>query len=51
MGARKPYVDADGLLHWPMLLMYPETMQKDVVEDVCEDHTLDDHLDVVRACF
>ena len=49
MGARKPYLDAEGCIHWPVLLMYPETMQQDVVEDWHEGDTLADHLDVVRA--
>ena len=33
--------EGDGLLHWPMLLFYPEAgMQHDVVEDVCEEDVL-----------
>eukprot|EP00877_Chromochloris_zofingiensis_P013621 jgi/Chrzof1/8512/Cz03g13240.t1 len=47
VGSRKPYVDDDDVMHWPVLLMYPETMQQDVIEDVCEDHVMADHLDVM----
>lgn len=48
VGARKPYVDAaDGSVHWPVLLMYPETGQQDVIEDWHEEDTVDAHLDVV----
>jgi hypothetical protein len=32
-----------------VLLIYPETMQQDVVEDWHEGETLADHLDVVRG--
>lgn len=48
VGARKPYVDAaDGSVHWPVLLMYPETGQQDVIQDWHEDDPVDAHLDVV----
>ena len=39
-GNKKPYLDQEGLLHWPVLFMYPEVMQNDVVEDVAEADTL-----------
>lgn len=48
VGTRKPYVDAvDGSVHWPVLLMYPETGQQDVIEDWHEDDPVEAHLDVV----
>lgn len=47
VGSRRPYVDPDGAIHWPVLLMFPETMQQDVVEDWCDEDTLADHLDVM----
>lgn len=51
VGARKPYVDAaDGSIHWPVLLMYPETGQQDVIEDWHEDDPVAAHLDVVSEC-
>lgn len=49
VGSRRPYADASGAIHWPVLLLYPETMQQDVVEDWCDDDAVADHLDVVRA--
>jgi hypothetical protein len=51
VGARRPAVDAAGAVHWPVLLMYPETLQQDVVEDWMEDDTVADHLDVVRPGY
>ncbi len=35
------------MVHWPLLLVYPETMQMDAVEDASEQDTLGDHLDVM----
>eukprot|EP00879_Flechtneria_rotunda_P026899 GHRR01028743.1.p1 GENE.GHRR01028743.1~~GHRR01028743.1.p1 ORF type:complete len:282 (+),score=86.70 GHRR01028743.1:112-957(+) len=50
VGSKKPYIDQrDGSLHWPVLLMYPETGQQDIIEDMHEGDTLADHLDVVSA--
>ncbi|KAI8468871.1 MAG: hypothetical protein J3K34DRAFT_454284 [Monoraphidium minutum] len=47
VGSRRPYADEDGAVHWPVLLMYPETMQQDVVEDWCDEDVVADHLDVM----
>lgn len=47
VGARRPYLDEEGFIHWPVLLTYPETLQQDVVEDWHEEDTLAEHLDVV----
>ena len=46
-GTRKPFLDPEGLVHWPVLFFYPENMQSDAVEDFCEAETLADHLDVM----
>ena len=46
-GTRKPFLGAEGLLHWPVLFFYPENMQSDAIEDFCEVETLADHLDVM----
>ena len=48
-GDRKPEVDADGLVHWPVMFVYPETMQTDAVEDFMEADNLQQHLDVMFA--
>eukprot|EP00775_Hariotina_reticulata_P012859 gene12859-12986_t len=48
VGTRKPYLGADdGAIHWPVLLMYPETGQQDVIEDWHEDDSVADHLNVM----
>lgn len=40
-GDRRPAVDEEGLVHWPVLFFYPEaSMQHDVVDDVCEEDML-----------
>lgn len=50
VGTRKPYVDGvDGSVHWPVLLMYPETGQQDVIEDWHEEDPVEAHLDVVSG--
>ena len=44
-----PVLDASsGLLHWPVLIMYPESSQQDAIEAFCEEDTIAAHLDVVR---
>ncbi|GBF91215.1 hypothetical protein Rsub_04884 [Raphidocelis subcapitata] len=47
VGTRRPYADAAGVVHWPVLLMYPETLQQDVVEDWADEDCVADHLDVM----
>ena len=42
-------MDSDRSVHWPMLFVYPETMQMDAVEDSSEEHSLADHLDAMFA--
>ena len=39
-GSRKPFQDEDGVIHWPLIFVYPETMQNDIVEDAKETDTL-----------
>lgn len=40
IGMLKPSADDEGLLHWPVLLFYPEAaMQHDTVQDFCEADT------------
>ena len=36
-------------MHWPVVLMYPQSMSSDVIEDVHEDDVVAEHLDVVRG--
>ena len=42
-------MDADGLVHWPVMFVYPETMQTDAVEDFLEADSIQQHLDVMFA--
>ncbi len=46
-GDRKPAVDEEGLVHWPVMFVYPETMQTDAVEDFVEADSLQQHLDAM----
>lgn len=46
-GGKKPWLDASGLLHWPVVLLYPESMTSDIVEDFCETDLLVNHIDVM----
>lgn len=36
-------------MHWPVMFVYPETMQTDAVEDFHEADTLQQHLDAMFA--
>jgi hypothetical protein len=48
----RPFLDDFGLIHWPVLIMYPQNMQQDVIEDFSEDTVFADHLDVASIfCF
>lgn len=47
IGDRKPVVDDEGLVHWPVMFVYPETMQTDAVEDFAEADSLQQHLDIM----
>jgi hypothetical protein len=46
VGTRKPALDGDGVLHWPLLFVYPEAGgATDVVESADERVPLAPHLD------
>ena len=45
-GTRKPALDANGVV-WPVMFIYPETMQNDAVEAFHEHHAVADHLDTM----
>ena len=44
---RRVHLDADGCLVWPVLFLYPEFGQTDLVEAFGEDQTFKEHLDVI----
>lgn len=46
-GLRKPLVDVNKILHWPVLLLYAEVMSSDFIEDFCETDMFSAHLDMV----
>lgn len=46
-GSRKPVLDKNSILHWPVLLLYPEVMSSDFIEDFCETEMFSAHLDMM----
>jgi hypothetical protein len=40
--AAEPFLDDDGLVHWPVLLLYDQFDQSDFLSDVMEDCTVGD---------
>ncbi|XP_010522526.1 PREDICTED: tetratricopeptide repeat protein 4 homolog [Tarenaya hassleriana] len=46
-GLRKPVLDKNNILHWPVLLLYAEVMTSDFIEDFCETDMLSTHLDLM----
>lgn len=48
-GLRKPTLDTNNTLHWPVLLLYAEVMSSDFIEDFCETDIFSAHLDMVSV--
>lgn len=46
-GLRKPVLDRNNILHWPVLLLYAEVMSSDFIEDFCETDIFAAHLDMI----
>ncbi|KAH9624348.1 hypothetical protein KSS87_012411 [Heliosperma pusillum] len=46
-GLKKPYLDKNNILHWPVLLLYAEVMSSDLIEDFCETDMFSSHLDMI----
>ncbi|GAB2213701.1 hypothetical protein Droror1_Dr00018014 [Drosera rotundifolia] len=46
-GPKKPILDDNNILHWPVVLLYPEVMSSDVIEDFCETDMFSSHLDII----
>ncbi|MQL81336.1 hypothetical protein Taro_013784 [Colocasia esculenta] len=44
-GLRKPVLDKNSILHWPVLLLYAEVMSSDFIEDFCETDIFSARLD------
>lgn len=47
VGLRKPVLDKNKILHWPVLLLYAEVMSSDFIEDFCETDMFLAHLDMI----
>lgn len=41
------YMDEQGVLHWPVLFLYPEHSQTDFISAFCENSSFMDHLAVM----
>ncbi|KAI6646543.1 tetratricopeptide repeat domain 4-containing protein [Oopsacas minuta] len=48
-GQYKVMIDSDGSLCWPVMLLYPETQQSDLISEFNEKSTLGDQLEVVLS--
>lgn len=46
-GVKKPVLDKNSILHWPVLLLYAEVMSSDFIEDFCETDMFSTHLDMM----
>lgn len=46
-GVKKPALDKNNILHWPVLLLYAEVMSSDFIEDFCETDMFSTHLDEI----
>ncbi|XP_062079501.1 uncharacterized protein LOC133783938 [Humulus lupulus] len=47
IGPRKPVLDKNKIVHWPVLLLYAEVMSSDFIEDFCETDMFAVHLDMM----
>ncbi|CAL1357113.1 unnamed protein product [Linum trigynum] len=46
-GLKKPVLDKNKIMHWPVLFLYAEVMYSDFIEDFCEMDTFSMHLDMI----
>lgn len=46
-GSALPLLDESSIMHWPVVFLYPEVMERDVVQEFCELDCFSDHLDVM----
>ncbi|XP_057804875.1 uncharacterized protein LOC131020197 [Salvia miltiorrhiza] len=46
-GIKKPVLDNNKILHWPVVLLYAEVMSSDIIEDFCETDMFSVHLDMM----
>lgn len=48
-GVKMPLLDESGILRWPVLFLYPETMSSDLIEEFCETDLFSAHLDMMYS--
>ena len=48
-GKRRPWLDDACMLHWPVVLLYPETMASDLILDFCETDLFAAHIDEISG--
>lgn len=46
-GEPRPWIDNEGVLHWRVLILYPEVGQSDILQDVPEEATIGAVLDTL----
>lgn len=46
-GLKRPMLDKNNILHWPVVILYPEVMSSDFIQDFCEADTFSAHLDMM----
>lgn len=46
-GLKKPALDKNNILRWPVLLLYPEVMSSDFIEEFCETDMFSAHFDMM----
>ena len=46
-GDPRPWIDEDGILHWRLLVLYPEVGQSDILQDASEEATVGAILDTL----
>lgn len=46
-GLKKPALDKNNILRWPVLLLYPEVMSSDFIEEFCETDMFSAHFDMI----
>lgn len=50
-GIKKPVLDNNKILHWPVVLLYAEVMSSDIIEDFCETDMFFEHLDMISLSY
>ncbi|CAI0386284.1 unnamed protein product [Linum tenue] len=50
-GLKKPVLDKNKIMHWPVLFLYAEVMYSDFIEDFCEMDTFSMHLDMLSNMY